>query len=262
MQTLNYGDFTFDFHVNMFPAGQRTNQAKSSSPMTNTLVVTGISRPFLQNPTMVSILERHFQLFGRVHSWVPLPNFGRIMVVYYDEEDAERARQDLDATALKHTHDWPESIKSMKVYRADRTEIERDPSEQYLRPPEQEKNFLISPPGSPPVGWEQIREDPPNAAPLAEDLIHALRKLEIDAQFHRTKVEGQKGLELLLAPEDSADGISVYVENCDISEDEDEDEITIDIEETGEGWAYGEHSPYRMQAPKFVPTALPPPLVS
>lgn len=101
-QTLNYGDFTFDFHVNMFPAGQ----TKSSSPMTNTLVVTGISRPFLQNPTMVSILERHFQQFGRVHSWVPLPNFGRIMVVYFDEEDAERARQDLDATALKHTHDW------------------------------------------------------------------------------------------------------------------------------------------------------------
>lgn len=154
----------------------------------------------------------------------------------------------------------PESIKSLKVYRADRTEIERDPAEHYLRPPELEKNFLISPPGSPPIGWEQVREDPPNVTPLAEDLINALRKLEIEAQFQRTKVEGQRGLELLLAPEDSTDGISVYVENCDIAEDE--DEITIDIEETGEGWAYGEDSRYRMPAPKFVPTALPPPLVS
>lgn len=154
----------------------------------------------------------------------------------------------------------PESIRSLKVYRADRTEIERDPAELYLRPPELEKNFLISPPGSPPVGWEQVREDPPNVTPLAEDLINALRKLEIEAQFQRTKVEGQRGLELLLAPEDSTDGISVYVENCDIAEDE--DEITIDIEETGEGWAYGEDSRYRMPAPKFVPTALPPPLVS
>jgi calcipressin-2 len=149
----------------------------------------------------------------------------------------------------------PESIKSLRLYRADRTDIERDPSEHYLRPPELEKNFLISPPGSPPVGWEQIREDPPNATPLAEDLIHALRKLEVDAQFRRTKVEGQKGLELLLAPEDSTDGISVYVEDCDI--DEDGDEITIDIDDTGEGWAYGEFSRYRMP---FVPTALPPPL--
>jgi len=105
-QTLNYGDFTFDFHVNMFPAGQHTHQTKSPSPMTNTLVITGISRSFIQNSAMVSILERHFQLFGRVHSWVLLPNFGRIMVVYFDEEDAERARQDFDVTALKHTHDW------------------------------------------------------------------------------------------------------------------------------------------------------------
>jgi calcipressin-2 len=157
-------------------------------------------------------------------------------------------------------HYRPESIKSLRVYRADRTEIERDPSEHYLQPPQQEKNFLISPPGSPPVGWEQVREDPPNAAPLAEDLIQALRKLEVDAQFRRTKVEGQRGVELLLAPEDSTDGISVYVENCDVAEDE--DEITIDIDDTGEGWAYGEFSPYRMPPPKFVPTAFPPPLVS
>ena len=156
----------------------------------------------------------------------------------------------------------PESIKSLKVYRADRTEIERDPSEQFLQPPAHEKNFLISPPGSPPIGWEQVREDPPNATPLAEDLIHALRKLEIDAQFQRTKVEGQRGVELLLGPEDTVDGICVYVCDCDIAEDEDEDEITIDVEETGEGWAYGDYSRYRMPAPKFVPTALPPPLVS
>lgn len=257
-QTLNYGDFTVDFHVNTFSAERQ--QTKSSSPTTNTLIVAGISRPFFQNPTMISILERHFQLFGHVHSWAPLPSFGRIMVVYYDDEDAERARQDFDTTALRHTHDWPETIKSLRVYRADRTEIERDPAEHFLQPPQHEKNFLISPPGSPPVGWEQVREDPPNATPLAEDLIHALRKLEVDAQFRRTKVEGQKGLELLLAAEDSMDGISVYVENCDIEEDE--DEITIDIEDTGEGWAYGEFSPYRMQPQKFIPTALPPPLVS
>jgi hypothetical protein len=252
-QTLNYGDFTVDFQVNMLPTKQNTKPST-----TNTLVVAGIFRTFFESPTMVSILERHFRLYGHVHSWAPLPSFGRIMVVYYDDHDAERARQDFDSTAVRHTHDWPESIRSMKVYRADRTEIERDPSEHFLQPPALEKNFLISPPGSPPIGWEQVREDPPNATPLAEDLIHALRKLEVDAQFRNTKVEGQRGVELLLAPEDSADGISVYVEDCDIEEED----ISIDIEDTGEGWAYGEFSPYRMPPPKFVPTALPPPLMS
>lgn len=104
-QTLNYGDFTVNLHLNMFPAGQHI-QTKPSSLMTNTLVVAGISRSFFQNPTLVSILERHFQLFGHVHSWAPLPSFGRIMIVYYHDEDAERARQDFDSTALRHTHDW------------------------------------------------------------------------------------------------------------------------------------------------------------
>ena len=119
------------------------------------------------------------------------------------------------------------------VYRADRTVIERDPSEHFLQPPQHEKDFLISPPGSTPVGWEQVREDPPNATPLTENLIHALRKLEVDAQFKRTKVDGQRGLELL-APE-STDEISVYVEDCDVAEEEDEEEITINIKDTGEG---------------------------
>lgn len=48
---------------------------------------------------------------------------------------------------------------------------------QHLPVPDSDKNFLISPPGSPPVGWEQIREDPPNIDTLAEDLARALQSL-------------------------------------------------------------------------------------
>jgi hypothetical protein len=31
----------------------------------------------------------------------------------------------------------------------------------HLAPPENDKAFLISPPGSPPLGWEQLTENPP-----------------------------------------------------------------------------------------------------
>lgn len=41
--------------------------------------------------------------------------------------------------------------------------------ETLLRVPELSRNFLISPPGSPPVGWEQSLEEAPNAQALPED---------------------------------------------------------------------------------------------
>lgn len=50
----------------------------------------------------------------------------------------------------------------------------------HLLPPSTDRNFLISPPGSPPIGWEPIREDPPNRETLALDLMEALRNLSRD----------------------------------------------------------------------------------
>ncbi|KAI9139651.1 hypothetical protein BKA69DRAFT_1084352 [Paraphysoderma sedebokerense] len=44
------------------------------------------------------------------------------------------------------------------------------PSDNLLKPPEHDTLHLISPPGSPPIGWEQVLEEPPNAKTLADDL--------------------------------------------------------------------------------------------
>jgi hypothetical protein len=51
--------------------------------------------------------------------------------------------------------------------------IHIDPNSTSLQVPQFERNLLISPPGSPFEGWEQIEEDAPNQAILASDLIHA-----------------------------------------------------------------------------------------
>jgi hypothetical protein len=52
-----------------------------------------------------------------------------------------------------------------------------DPTTTHLSAPSLSKNYLISPPGSPPEGWEPIIEDPPNSISLAEDLRRALEQL-------------------------------------------------------------------------------------
>lgn len=68
----------------------------------------------------------------------------------------------------------------LRVYRGNPTSLDMLRN-RHLRDtlpvPNTDKNFLISPPGSPPVGWEQIREDPPNMDTLADDLARALELL-------------------------------------------------------------------------------------
>jgi hypothetical protein len=55
-----------------------------------------------------------------------------------------------------------------------------NPDPHCLAAPEQPRNFLISPPGSPPEGWEPIVEDSPNTLTLASDLISALSSIELN----------------------------------------------------------------------------------
>jgi len=145
----------------------------------------------------------------------------------------------------------------LRVYRADPNpllpkpptfgdaEFSTIPQENYLRPPPVEKNFLISPPGSPPVGWEQIKEDPPNATPLAADLMNALKRLEF--QERRMSCNGSPSLEVLLHPEES--GVGVFVEDCDTN---------VGGDAPGEeNWVYGETAPARSRW-QIAPTAMPP----
>ena len=47
----------------------------------------------------------------------------------------------------------------------------------YLDRPDAGRLFFISPPPSPPVGWEAKHEDPPNKQVHAEDLVSKLEKL-------------------------------------------------------------------------------------
>lgn len=54
------------------------------------------------------------------------------------------------------------------------------PDPNLLAPPAHPRNFLVSPPGSPPEGWEPIVEDAPNEQTLADDLVKALQSIQID----------------------------------------------------------------------------------
>lgn len=52
-----------------------------------------------------------------------------------------------------------------------------DPQETHLALPKSDKLFFISPPPSPPHGWQMRNEEPPNKEVHAEDLAAALARL-------------------------------------------------------------------------------------
>lgn len=197
------------------------------------------------------MLRDHFAAFGDINQWVPLQGFGRIIIVYEFAHHAELAKCQSDPIVIDGHEDGQTNV--LRVYRADPNPIiprgeQRTswiPQTSYLKPPAVEKNFLISPPGSPPVGWEPVREEPPNSTPLAEDLIAALKKLRTHEEAYR-----KPSFEQLLDPMDGP-GVGVYVENCD----EDEDEFSLEV--IDDEWVYGETAPAR-QKWQPIPTSLPP----
>ena len=63
----------------------------------------------------------------------------------------------------------------VRIYFGEATPIE--PVDQHLHAPKSQKLFFISPPPSPPHGWEMRNEGPPNKEVHADDLASALAKL-------------------------------------------------------------------------------------
>jgi hypothetical protein len=102
-----------------------------------------------------------------IHSWAPLKSFRRIVVSFYDDASAIRIRQILDGEAIMGER--------VRVYFGQPTSIET--KDEHLNLPDAGKLFFISPPPSPPHGWEMKLEGAPNKLVHAEDLAEALAKL-------------------------------------------------------------------------------------
>ena len=64
----------------------------------------------------------------------------------------------------------------MRIYFGEATPL--NPTDKHLHAPKSDKLFFISPPPSPPHGWEIRNEEPPNKAVHAQDLAAALGELQ------------------------------------------------------------------------------------
>ncbi|KAF2257967.1 calcineurin binding protein-like protein [Lojkania enalia] len=137
------------------------------SPPSNTLIITGLQAPEIFHPSNLVQIRETINQYAAIHTWAPLKSFRRIVTSFFDVDSAISIRQKLDGETIMGCR--------IRVYFGLNTPL--NPSDQHLPLPKSDKLFFISPPPSPPMGWEMRNEDPPNATAHAEDLAAALAKL-------------------------------------------------------------------------------------
>lgn len=185
----------------------------------NSLILVHLPDEIFTEPALAASLLNLLHAFGNLASWTPLPSFGRALIVYEQVEGAQRAKDALDRLLLplvdaegaaEEGITLDEDVRPARRGLGDQLDDDDDQStvlrayfgpmthfadshfegEGHLTVPTTDRNFLISPPGSPPIGWEPIKEDPPNRETLADDLIRALGSLRdkgLGVQGHQPK---------------------------------------------------------------------------
>ncbi|XP_063073271.1 calcipressin-1-like isoform X2 [Engraulis encrasicolus] len=126
------------------------------------LVATLVDQEVFNQPEVRGRFEALFLAFDAGTTFQFFKSFRRVRINFTEALAAAEARDKL------HKSDF--NGKEMRLYFAQSVHI-GSPS---LQPPKPEKQFLISPPASPPVGWQQT----PDAQPLINyDLLSAVSKL-------------------------------------------------------------------------------------
>jgi hypothetical protein len=138
------------------------------TPPSNTLLITGLASLEIFTSSVLESISTAINEHATIHIFAPLKSFRRIVVSFYTVEDAIKIRKVLDGESIMDNR--------VRVYFGSQTKIGDE--EKYLHLPKSDKLFFISPPPSPPMGWQMRDEEPPNKDVHAEDLAHALSKLQ------------------------------------------------------------------------------------
>ncbi|XP_011404173.1 PREDICTED: calcipressin-1-like [Amphimedon queenslandica] len=134
--------------------------------------VVGVPPVVFSEDPMVSLkseFEGIFRCYSPEVQFSYIKPLSRVLVSYPDEESGQRALEGLKKTEFHGADLKVQSVKPVTI------------GERKLSLPAQTNRFFISPPSSPPVGWEPVEEPPPV---VDYNLLSALSRLRKPGEAH------------------------------------------------------------------------------
>ncbi|KFM79561.1 Calcipressin-3, partial [Stegodyphus mimosarum] len=147
-----------------------SEELADTSDLPTSLIITNVDSEIFTDEYRKIQLEEIFQQFDEEASFQYFKSFRRVRVNFTNPTAAAKARIQCHQTKIG------DSVVNCYFAQPITSTGNKDgeASDAYLQPPSPVRQFLISPPASPPVGWEPVDEAQPC---INYDLLAALAKL-------------------------------------------------------------------------------------
>lgn len=211
---------------------QIMDHLRDLSDLPSSLIITNLSHEVFSDLRIKDCFQQMFRIFDQTVTFDYFKNFKRCKANFCSPNAATLAKLTCHETTFHGNR--------IRCFFATPVSDGTFPEEAdaHLKLPPLEKQFLISPPASPPAGWEQSHEKEPKILPCATgsgpdsfELLSRLAALAVDGSSQATKFE-------LLTGDPSLKRPSIVVEKCDDvdqTEEKEEAQFTVDNDECSKG---------------------------